>query len=84
MILEIMQFSRQGLYFRYFRCCSQGTKVVILFCRKLHTATAIKNTVKILFNARAFIINNEFSIEGDGHLLEAAPFGNVQAFIHRI
>ena len=42
------------------------------------------NTVKILLNARAFIINNAFSIEGDGRLLEATLFGNVQAFIYRI
>ena len=41
-------------------------------------------TVKILFNARAFILNNAFSIEGDGRLLEATLFGNVQAFIYRI
>ena len=44
----------------------------------------INCTVKILFNARAFIINNAFSIEGDGRLLEATLFGNVQAFIYRI
>ena len=43
-----------------------------------------KYTVKILFNARALIINNAFSIEGDGRLLEATLFGNVQAFIDRI
>ena len=42
------------------------------------------NTVKILFNAQAFIINNAFSIEGDGRLLEATLFGNVQAVIYRI
>ena len=33
-------------------------------------------TIKLLFNAQSFIINNVFSIEGDGHLLEASLFGN--------
>ena len=42
------------------------------------------NTVKILLNARAFIINNAFSTEGDGRLLEATLFGNVRAIIYRI
>ena len=41
-------------------------------------------TVKILLNARAFIINNAFSIEGNGLLLEATLFGNVRAIIYRI
>ena len=45
---------------------------------------SVKYTVKILFNARAFIINNEFSIDVDGRLLEATLFGNVQAVIYRI
>ena len=35
-------------------------------------------TVNILLNARAFIINNAFSIEGDGRLLKTTLFGNVQ------
>ena len=38
----------------------------------------LKSTIKIQFNARALIINSAFSIEGDGHLLEATLFGNVQ------
>ena len=31
-----------------------------------------------------FIINNAFSMEGDGRLLEATLFGNVLAIIYRI
>ena len=38
------------------------------------------DTVKILFNAWVFIINNAFSIEGDGHLLEATLFGLYKGF----
>ena len=41
-------------------------------------------TVKILLNARAFIINNAFSIKRDGRLLEATLSGNFEAFIYRI
>ena len=43
-----------------------------------------KDTVNILLNARAFIQNSTFTIEGDGRLLEATLFGNFQAFIYRI
>ena len=55
--------------------------------RKLQFIWAILSvisTVKILLNARVFIINSAFSIEGDGHLLEATLLGNIQAFIYRI
>ena len=48
------------------------------------TDNQMKLTVKILFNARAFTINNAFYIEGGGRLLEATLVGNVQAFIYRI
>ena len=44
----------------------------------LRESYSLIRTVKILFNARAFIINNAFSIEGDGRLLEATLFGNAQ------
>ena len=39
--------------------------------RELPTCFRFAYTVKILLNARAFIINNAFSIERDGHLLES-------------
>ena len=39
------------------------------------------HTVKVLLNARVFIINKAVSMEGDGRLLKATMFGNVQAFI---
>ena len=42
------------------------------------------STVKILSNARVFIINNAFSIERDGRFLEATLFGTVLAIIYRI
>ena len=45
---------------------------------------SLKCNVKILLNARVFIINNAFSVEGDGHLLEATLFSNVLAIIYRI
>ena len=39
------------------------------------TSASITCTVKILLNAQAFIINNAFSIEGDGRLLEDTLLG---------
>ena len=50
----------------------------------IYQATPRIYTVKLLINARAFIINNAFSIESDGHLLEATLSGNIQAIIYRI
>ena len=50
-----------------------------LLCMKMSILN--KKKKNILFNARAFIINNALSIEGDGRLLEATLFGNIQAFI---
>ena len=44
----------------------------------MYHKNSIKRPGHLLF------INNAFSIEGDGRLLEATLFGNILAIIHRI
>ena len=43
------------------------------------TSQFMQLILKILLNARASVINNALSIEGDGPLLEATLFSNVLA-----
>ena len=68
-----MKFSGRWFEVFFFFLCQTKS----IYCKPSKFSKA--STVKILLNARAFNINNAFSVEGDGRLLEATLLDNIQA-----